>query len=316
MTRTGSPVPRIFTLLIIARVLWADIVLVGDKLVLDATVWTSGHIWRADEAGLYRNDFAIDRVGAPIGLTGRLDSVTSLRLSADVCALSPMDLYADLSWPSGFRLRIGQFALPLGFHMMTDPAEQLLVNSPLLAAYAARAGSYDIGFMGGFGRGPIAFSGAVTNGAGAGVGDNNSRKDVCGRVTFAPVASVDGTLALRVFYGWPDASDTVWQTAAAEARIARGPFELQAEFQNHSGSDGRNNAMYLQAAWNVGQLQPVARLDLTLPKGEYIDWMITGGLNLLSSTRRLRILLDCSYRRNYQDNWSVFGFLFRVQAAL
>jgi hypothetical protein len=311
-----NPALGVLVVLVMASCAWAELGLAGDKLVLDATVWTSGHVWRADEAGLYRNDFAIERVGAPIGLTGRLNSVASLRLSADVCAFSPMDLYADLSWPSGFRLRVGQFVLPLGFQMMTDPAEQLLVNSPLLAAYAARVGSRDIGFMGGLQRGHIAFTGAVTNGAGVGVGDNNSRKDVCGRVTIGPVASVDGVLALRVFYGWPDASDTVWQTAAAEARITRGPFELQAEFQNHSGSDGQNNAGYLQAAWSIGQLQPVARFDLALPKGERVEWMVTGGLNVQPIADHVRVMLDCTYRRNYQQNWSVLGFLFRLQASI
>jgi hypothetical protein len=123
-------------------------------------------------------------------------------------------------------------------------------------------------------------------------------------------------LALRVFYGWPDASDTVWQTAAAEARITRGPFELQAEFQNHSGSDGQNNAGYLQAAWSIGQLQPVARFDLALPKGERVEWMVTGGLNVQPIADHVRVMLDCTYRRNYQQNWSVLGFLFRLQASI
>jgi hypothetical protein len=30
----------------------------------------------------------------------------------------------------------------------------------------------------------------------------------------------------------------------------------------------------------------------------------------------LRVMLDCSYRRNYQGNWSVLAFLFRLQAWL
>jgi hypothetical protein len=317
MSRSRNPVLRVLILLvIIVRALWADLSLASDKLALDATVWTNGHWWRSEQAGLAQSEFVIERVAAPVGLTGRLSSVASFRLSGDVGAVHPMDLYAGLSWPSGFHLRVGQFVPPLGFELMMDPTEQLLVNSSLLGGYAAPAGNRDIGLMGGLQHGPFSVTGAVVNGAGANVGDNDQRKDVCGRMTVKPLSAVDGVLGLRVYYRGPDASDTAWRTLAAEARLERGPIELQAEFQNRYSSDVRNNAAYLQAAWSIGQLAPVGRFDLIMPKGERSEWMITGGLNLQPIADHLKVMLDCSYRRNYQENWSVFGFLFRVQAAI
>ncbi len=306
----------VLILLAIAGCAWADLDLAGDKLVLDAAVWTNGHAWRAEEGGLTHNEFAVERVVAPVGLTGRLGQVASMRLSADVGTGSAWDLYADLRWPSGFYLRAGQFLLPLGFEALTDPREQPLVNSSLLAGYAAPAGARDIGATSGFENHLLSIAGAVVNGAGANNRDYDQRKDVCGRVVLRPLSTVDGAFALRAYYRGPDASDTAWLTAAVEAFLVRGPLEVQAEFQNRYSSDVRNNAAYLQAVWSIGQLQPVARLDLVMPQGSRSDWMITGGLNLQSVPEHLKVMLDCTYRRNYKANWSVFGFLFRLQAAI
>jgi len=227
-----------------------------------------------------------------------------------------MDLYADLRWPNGFGLRVGQFVMPLGFDLMTDPAKQLLVNNSLLSGYSAPAGSRDIGLMGELQRSLLSITGAVINGDGANAASSNSRKDVCGRITFKPLSTVDAVLALRGYYRGADASDTAWRTFAAEARLKRGPLELQAEFQNRYSSDVRNNAAYLQAAWSIRQLQPAGRFDLVLPQGEHPEWMVTGGLNLEPISDHLKVMFDCTYRRNYQANWSIFGFLFRLQAAI
>lgn len=316
MYRSHNQVVGILVLLVIARTVWAGLSLVGDRLTLDAAVWTNGHWWRAEQAGLARSEFVIGPVSAPVGLTGHLSPVALLRVSGDVGTVSPIDLYVDLRWLNGLGLRVGQFLLPLGFDLMTDPAKQLLVNSSLLAGYAAPAGSRDIGLMGDLQRGVFSFTGAVVNGAGANVGDYGRRKDVCGRITFKPLSTVDGVLALRAYFRGPDASDTAWRTLAAEARLARGPLELQAEFQNRYSSDVRNDAAYLQAAWSIGHLEPVARFDLVLPRRSHSEWMITGGLNLQPVSDHVKVMFDCTYHRNYQANWSVFGFLFRLEAAI
>ena len=316
MSRFCAPVLRMVVLLCVARAALADLSLVGDKLVIDATVWANGHVWRAQEAGLSHNEFGIERVAAPIGLTGRLGQVASLRLSGDVSTASAMDLYADFRWANGFFLRPGQFLLPLGFEALADPREQHLVNSSLLAGYAAPAGNRDIGVMAGFENRILSIAGAVINGAGANNVDYDQRKDVCARVVLKPLSTEDGAFALRAYYRGPDASDTAWRTFAAETRLGHGPLELQAEFQNRYSSDVRNNAAYLQVVWNVPHVEPAARFDLVLPQGGHPDWMITGGVNVRPVTNHVKIMLNGTYRRNYQAGWSVFGFLFRVQAGI
>jgi hypothetical protein len=316
MPRLRSSVFGIMVLLATVSSAMADLEVDGGRLVFDATVWTYGHVWRAEQAGLAQNEFAIERVAAPVGITGRLSPVASLRVSADVGAVDPLDLYANFRWTNGLNVRAGQFVLPLGFELMTDPGDELIVNRSLLAGYAAPTSSRDIGLMGGVQKTWFSFYGAVVNGSGSNLSDNNSRKDICGRLTLSPLADVDGAIALRAYYGWPGAADTAWLTLATEARLARGPLALQAEFQSHSDNRGQNNSMYVQAAWGIGQVEPVARFDLAVPQGSHSEMMITGGSNVYAVSRRVKMMLDCSYHRNYQANWSVFGVLFRLQATL
>ncbi len=307
---------RILTLLIVALPAWANLSLAGDKLALDVTVWMGAHWWRAEQAGLARNEFAFERVQALAGLTGQLSPVVSLRFSGDVGYLQPQDLYVDLRWRGGFGLRAGQFLLPLGMDAMTEPDSQVLASSSFLVSYAKPAGIRDIGVMGGWETSRITVSAAVVNGAGANTGDNNDRKDLCGRITVRPLAALDAVLALRAYYGWPDSPDSLWRSTALEARLRRGPLELQAEFQNHRSQNARNNMAYLQAAWDIGPLEPVGRFDLVVPQGERLEWMMVGGLNVRPLPDHLRVIVDCSYHRNYQDNWGFFSFHLQLQASI
>jgi hypothetical protein len=44
--------------------------------------------------------------------------------------------------------------------------------------------------------------------------------------------------------------------------------------------------------------------------------MVTGGLNLRPMSDHLKVMLHFTSRQNYQDNWSVSGFILRLQAAI
>ena len=316
MPRSWNSVLRMLLLLVIAGTAWADLSVVGDKLTLDALIWTGAHWWRFEHAGLSQSEFAFERAEALVGLTGYLSPVVSLRLSGDVSYLKPQDLYVDLHWRSGLGLRAGQFLLPLGVDAMTEPDSQVLASSSFLAGYTKPAGTRDVGVLGSWEYSRFSASAAVVNGSGANAGDNNDRKDLCGRLAVRPLPSLDAVLALRAYYGWPDASDSLWRSTALEARIRRGPLELQAEFQNHLSRGARNNPAYLQAAWDVGPLEAVGRFDLVVPQRKRIEWMMDGGLNLRSLSDHFKVMVDCSYHRNYQDNWGVLGFHFRLQAGL
>lgn len=293
--------------------------LLDGKMSLDAQLFGTAHFYRLTTVGLSSNDVTFERAAALAGLTGRISPAVSIRAYFDVGGHwggRALDMYVDLASRNGLEARFGQFLLPLGFDYMTDYVRQPLVNNSLLMAYAKANGGRDIGAMGGWQNRRLSIAAAIVNGAGANAGDNNSNKDVCMRIAARPVDAVDMVLALRGYYGWPASPDSVWRTVAAEARMKAGPIELQSEFQSHYGSDVPNSAAYLQAAWRAANWEPAARFDLVLPRGRHPEWMVTAGLNLCPVHENLKIMLDCSYRRNYQDNWSVLGFLLRAQAWL
>ena len=316
MPRLRNSMLRMLMLLVIAGTAWADLSVVGDKLTLDALVWTGAHWWRFEHAGLAQSEFAFERVSALAGLTGQLSPVVSLRVSGDVGVVQPQDLYVDLRWRSGLGLRAGQFLPPIGMDAMTEPDSQRMASNSLLIPYAKPAGTRDIGAMGGWETSRLSVAAAVVNGAGANAGDNNDRKDLCGRLAVRPLATLDAVLALRAYYGWPDASDSLWRTTALEARLRRGPLELQAEFQNHRSQYAWNNIAYLRAVWDIGPWEPVGRFDLILPQGERIELRMAGGLNLRPVSDHLKVMLECSYHRQYQVGWGAFGFRLRLQAAI
>jgi hypothetical protein len=303
-------------MLVLATTVFAELAVVTDALSFDAVVLSKAHFYRFTSNDLSTNEVAFERVEAVAGLTGSLIQPVSIRLSADVGSLEPRDLYLDLKSRRGFGLRAGQFLLPLGMDAITEPDSQVLSGSALLVNYAKPLGTRDIGLLGTWDAGRVSAAAGVVNGSGANADDNNGRKDVCARV--AVRSKLDGVIALRAYYGWPGASDTAWQTVAAEARVRLRQVDLQVELQNHQGPDSRNNAGYVQACWSAGQLQPVGRFDLILPSREHADWMATAGLNIrpFSVHDEFKIMLNCSYRRNYQDNWSFLAFLVRLQAAI
>jgi hypothetical protein len=313
MSRSRNPVLRILILLVIVRAVWADLSLVGDRLALDAAVWTTGHWWRGEQAGLAQSEFVIERVAAPVGLTGHLSPAVSFRVSGDVSVPEARDLHVDLLWRSGFGLRAGQLLLPLGMDAMTGPDSQRLSGSSLLVNYAKPAGTRDIGVQGSWALGRLSVSAAVVNGSGANASDNNVRKDLCGRISVRPLATLDADFALRAYYGWPD---SLWRSGALEVRVKHGPLMLQAEWQNHRSQYARNNTAYMLAVWDVGMLEPVGRFDLVLPQRMRAEWMAVVGINASPLSEHFRVMLGGSYHLNYQANWAVFGFDFRLQAGL
>lgn len=316
MSRFGSLLLAVLVLLAVVETARANLSLVDGKLELDATVRTGGHWWRAEQAGLTWSESGFERVGLFLGLTGRLSSVASLRASSDVGSLQARDLYIDLHWRGGLGLRAGQFLLPLGMDAMTEPDSQVLAGGSFLATYAKPAGVRDIGLAGRWGSDRFSASLAVVNGRGPNALEDNPRKDVCGRLAVRPMATGDADLALRVYHGWPGAPDTAWMSAALEARLNSGPFTVQTEIQNHRSQYARNNMAYLQAVWDAGLLEPAGRFDIILPQGKRIEWMMVGGVNLRPRSDHVKVMFDCSYHRDHQGNWSVFGFGLRLQAVL
>jgi hypothetical protein len=291
----------------------------GHRIGLDALVASTVHFYRFAASGLSSNELVLERVVALAGLTGEINSVASIRASFDVGGYwggPALDMYANFAWPSGLELRAGQFLLPLGMDAMTEFGHQKMVSNSFLSAYVKPAGGRDIGVMGTWGRRSFSAAAAVVNGAGANAGDNNARKDLCGRVTARPFQGIGLVLALHGYYGWPDTPDSTWRTLGAELAFEAGPSQVQVEFQDQRYLSTRSLTAYAQFAYAAKLFEPCARLDLVMLRGQRPDLMLTAGANLLPVGDNVKVMLDGFYRQNYQDNWSVFGFILRLQAAL
>ena len=290
--------------------------LVAGRLSVDALVLSSAHWWQVEQSGLTHSGFVIDRVSAPVGLTGRLSPIASLRASCDISVLQPQDLYADLQWHGGFGMRAGQFKLPVGVDQMTDPGQTKLINGSLLGAYARPVDVRDVGLSGAWTRDRVGAVLAVVDGNGPNTGDNNDRKDFCGRVVIKPWLGSGVELAARGYYGWPDPAKAAWRTVAIEVMVERKRLSLSSELQNLESAELHNNAGYLQLAYDAGVFEPACRVDLVLPRNEKAEFMATGGGNFRPLGDRLKFMLDGSYFGNLQGGSGATVILVRLQAAL
>jgi hypothetical protein len=290
--------------------------LLADRLSVDALVSSEAHWWQVEERGLTSIGFTIDRVRALVGLTGSLNSIATLRASCDISVLQPQDLYVNLEWPSGFGVRAGQFKLPVGVDQMTNPEQTKFVNGSLLAAYARPVDVRDVGLSGTWTQDRVGVVLAVIDGNGPNTGDNNDRKDFCGRVVVSPWCGSGIEFAGRGYYGWPDPAKAAWRTVAVEVIMERKRLSLRAELQNLESAERHNSAGYLQLAYDIGVFEPACRVDLVLPRNEKAQFMATGGVNFNPLGDRLKFMLDGSYFGNLQGGSGATVILMRLQAAL
>ena len=287
-----------------------------SQVRVDALVWSTMHFYRFGAAGLYRNEFALERMSSLVGLTGTIGRVASARISVDAGYLQPQDIDVDLRPGGSFLLRVGQFVLPVGMDAMTSPAELPFVTNSLMDNYAKPYGARDIGILASWERATFAAVAAVVNGSGPNVADDNGRKDVCGRVVLRPFSSIGLQIALRAYWGWPGTSDSAWQTAAAEAALDVGRFSVQTEHQVHSYSDVRNYAGYVLLRYSAGSLDPCGRIEWVEPRGHEPEVMVMVGPDFHALDGHMKMILDGFYRRDYQVNSIVYGFVFRLQAEI
>jgi hypothetical protein len=288
----------------------------SKRVSFDALVWSTAHFYRFGEGGLYANEFAFERVMALVEVTGSVGRVASAHVSVDVGSVQPQDLQFNLRWGNEFGLRAGQFLLPLGMDVMTEPGELPLVTNSLMASFAKPNGPRDIGFLASWERPSFSLAVATINGAGANSADNNDRKDLCGRAALRPFRNVQLEMALRAYLGWPGSADSVWKSVAGEVALDIGRFVAQAEFQGHSYSDVRNSAGYCLLRYRAGLVEPCGRIEFVTPRGRRPDVMLMGGPSINAINSHIKVTLDGFYRRNYQVNSTVYGFVFRLQAEI
>ena len=294
----------------------AELSLADGRLRCDALVAASSHFWRKQQGGLARNEFVFEQGTAVVGVTGLVSSEVAFRASCDLAVLRPQDAFVDVESQSGLGLRAGQFQMPLGVDLMTNPVYAKLPGHPLMAAYAVPVEPWDIGIMGEWSsdRGYAAF--AVVNGSGPNALDNNDRKDFCCRAGFRPWLRQDIEFAARGYYGWPDTATVAWRTIGAEFFYRGGRASVQAELQNLSSARLANNSGYAQFAYDLGIFEPVGRIEAVLPMRQRVDFSAMAGVNVRTPGDRVKVMLDVGYRIDTHIGWSLIGFTLRLQAVM
>jgi hypothetical protein len=291
-------------------------VLPGNRVSFDALVWSPAHFYRFGADGLYRSEFAFDHASSLMGITGAIGRIASARVSVDVGYLQPQDIDVDLRLGGGVSLRAGQFLLPLGMDVLTEPEALPFATNSLMANYAKPNGTRDIGILASWERVPFTAAVAVVNGTGPNRADNNGGKDVCGRVVLRPFSGIGLQLALRAYWGWPGLPDSAWQSAAGEAVLDIGKFWIQAELQGHSYSDVSNYAGYALLRYETGLVEPCCRIEWVVPRGRRPDVMLMVGPNVHALDGHIKMTVDGFYRRDYRTNSFIYGCVFRLQAVM
>jgi hypothetical protein len=159
------------------------------------------------------------------------------------------------------------------------------------------------------------------NGSGLQVADNNSKKDIVGRVTYRPLDFV--TIGGSFRYGYPNTKDDSRTTVGAELKAEYAGFTLQTEYvydegdysQEISGGcggdlgalgekrDGAYAMIYYDTKWN---LQPVFKYeyfdsDLDV-KGVGYQEMMTLGANYFIGTH---VRLQVNYQAHIETDVNI-----------
>lgn len=129
------------------------------------------------------------------------------------------------------------------------------------------------------------------------------------------IRTVDASLALRCYLGWPDVTTTTWQTAAVELVVNHGALSVESEVQDQAHGPERTEAAYVQDSYAVGRFEPCARVDMLLRRNEKTEFVLTGGVSIIIIPDHVRLLVDGFFQRNIEVSWQRTGFLFRREAS-
>ncbi len=276
-----------------------DIVLSEGRLSVDLLAWVNSRWKQTEENGYIKRSFDFYRLGAFVGVTGRLDSVVSMRVLFDAgWAQSALDLYVDFRWPNGVGLRAGQFRLPVGFEALTELDELKFIEYSFVKRRWKPWDPRDVGLMLSHDSRFFELVGAVVNGNGRRnpFQDDNNWKDVAGRLVLRPLARYGLTFAGRSYYGRMGEDEVPFRNVAGEVLFCRGAFAAAAEVQHALQGSMERNSFYIQATYEIlGLLEPAARFHMEFRPDDKFDFGVTGGLSLRMSGGRLRVMLNYDY---------------------
>ena len=181
-----------------------------------------------------------------------------------------LDALVELKLTSGVGLRVGQFKVPFSMENLTSSADLETINrstpeEKLAPGRDNRMNGRDIGAAL-FGKWSVLeYALGVFNGSGIDVKDNNSEKDIGGRVVVRPAdflavgaAFYRGRTSLAAGAAPYDRNRT-----GLELAVMRGPFSLRGEYIFAKDDKLERSGWYVQGGWFLTpkKLQAVLKLD-------------------------------------------------------
>lgn len=249
-----------------------------------------------------KNSFTFER--ARIGAQGAIPYDFSYYVVLELSPfISPnpylLDAFISYNRYSWARVSVGSFKTPFGLETNT-PCNDLITVYRTAATLQMVAPFRDLGMvlMGGNDKTFMTYQFAILNGSGLGRFDNNTKKDIAGRVVLKPLEFLRVGASFR--YGYPSLNNTTDSrtTFGAELKANYMNFKLMAEYINDRGNYNRDlgggcsgnlielgnkrSGYYATLAymtkWNV---EPVFRFD-NFTSGnvdDYVENNMTFGLN-------------------------------------
>ncbi|MEO0071049.1 MAG: porin [candidate division WOR-3 bacterium] len=293
---------RFSTFFFILTLSWAEVNLFTQRLSLDGVFWGNARAYQEWTRGWLKSGFEFQQLGGFLALNGKLSERASTRVEVDVGKIILRDLFLDFHWQNGIGLRAGQFKLPLSFESELSEDKlrfvdySILHNSELVKLGELR----DIGMMASYTiqSEEIEWFRAmalVVNGAGPNSSDNNSRKDVAGRVIISPWKNLNLKLACRGYYGWFESWGIGWSCVAGEVSYEQKHFSVQTEALYRRYQNKAVPAGYCQVMSDLGGVLPAVRLELARWENDDIEWCVTSGIELTPIPERVKVILNYQY---------------------
>jgi hypothetical protein len=225
-----------------------------------------------------------------------------------------MDAFVTYDKHEWTKFSVGSFKQPFGLEVGTachslSTIDRSIVSDQLVAPQR------DLGLMmlGGTSKTKFRYSLALMNGTGLGLTDNNTKKDIIGRMSYKlfDFMSLGGSFR----YGYPNNNDNDRTTLGAEVQFTYNKFNVQGEYIYDEGDYNRaaeggcgsvplelgekRAGAYVMATYDISdKIQPVFKYeyfdqDLDIKKIGYQEMMTIGANYFINKNTRIQV--------NYQN---------------
>ncbi len=292
---------------------------VESAMTVDALAWVDASHSVARVANISSRTLSFTVPITLLGVTAQLGPITSLRLQADIARRQgtiARELYVALRWPGWFDVAVGQLTPPLGYEAQTPLPELKLLDYSSVRRWLKPQTVQDVGVLLTHDRGWLTVTAACLNGNGTGqITDDNTWKDLCGRVVFRPGLLSGTGIAGRGYLGRTGDGGNTFGNLAGEAWLKRGRLSLAAEVQHAVIGPYLRDAAYLQCSYVLlPWFEPAGRFDIELQADDRYDLALALAGNITVPGERLKLVFG--YRRSYWATNSIPGGVHSSSAGL